>query len=106
MSSADKRFWLVEHSDGSMGVDWRRTYPFHFYSELQMESLLRSLAARSSLTYREIAEALCRKGKRTTLLDVVRLDMGKCGLACGPSLEWTARVIDEQVRETKPDLGA
>lgn len=58
-----------------------------------MTALLQALAAKSSLNFDEIADALCRRGKRTSLLEVQRLCGEHFTLACGPGLEWTARVI-------------
>lgn len=63
-----------------------------------MSVLLQALAAKSSLSYAEIVGALKRKNKRTSLLEVSRLDNvidRPFTLACGPSLEWTARVLPE-----------
>lgn len=60
-----------------------------------MAVLLQVFAAKSALSLREIAGALCRRNKRTALLEVQRLNGPHYTLACGPSLEWTARLIPE-----------
>jgi hypothetical protein len=60
-----------------------------------MTVLLQVLAAKSALNFREIAGALCRRNKRTSLLEVQRLNGPHYTLACGPTLDWTARVITE-----------
>ena len=59
-----------------------------------MAALLQALAAKSALSYDEIADALCRNGQRTSLLEVQRLKP-PFTLACGPALEWTARVLED-----------
>lgn len=90
-----KRYWLVEGRDPSHDLIFRHIYPLHLYSEQQMGTLLQALAAKSALSFRETADALCRRGKRTALLEVQRLNGPHFTLACGPSLDWTARVLPE-----------
>src|SRR5690348_3550744 len=62
------------------------------------ERSLAGLAATSALSFSEILGALCRRGKRTPLLEVQRLSGPHFALACGPSLDWIARVIPEDDR--------
>jgi hypothetical protein len=88
-----KRFWLVEGRDPSGNVIYRQAHPLHHFSEQQMGVLLQALTAKSALIFDEIAGALCRRGKRTSLLEVQRLSGEHFTLACGPSLDWTARAI-------------
>ena len=93
-----RRYWLVEGRDGLEPRFFACAYPLHWYSEQQMSVLLQALAAKSSLSYSEIAGALKRKNKRTSHLEVSRLDNRidkPFTLACGPSLDWTARVLSE-----------
>jgi hypothetical protein len=90
-----RRFWLVEGRDIAGEVIFHHAYPLHYFSDQQMTAALQALAAKSALSLSEILGALCRRGKRTTLLEVQRLSGPHFTLACGPSLEWTARVIPE-----------
>ena len=91
-----KRYWLVEGRDGTSRF-FARAYPLYWYSEQQMGALLQSLASKSSLSFDEIANALCRKGKRTSHLEVALHQNGlpPFTLSCGPMMEWTARVFLE-----------
>lgn len=91
-----RSFWLVEGRGLSGDHIYRKVYPFHLYSEQQMGTLLQPMAAKSALTFAEIAGALCRRGKRTSLLEVQKLNGPHFTLACGSSLEWTARVLREE----------
>ena len=88
-----KLFWLLEGRDLSGEIIYRQAYPLHYFSEGQMGVLLQALAAKSALAFDQIVGALCRRDKRTSLLEVQRLKGKHFTLACGPSLEWTARVI-------------
>lgn len=88
-----KRVWLVEGRDLSQELIFRRAYPLHHYSDQQMGALLQALTSKSALSFAEIAGALCRRGQRTALLDVQHPKGKDFTLACGPSLEWTARVL-------------
>jgi hypothetical protein len=88
-----KRYWLVEGRDLSGNVICRQAHPLHHFSEQQMGCLLQALTAKSALTFNEIAGALCRRDKRTSLLEVQQFGGEHFTLACGPSLDWTACVI-------------
>jgi hypothetical protein len=94
-----KRFWLVGGRDLSGNVIYRQAHPLHYFSEHQMSVLLQALAAKSALTFNEIADALCRRDKRTALLEVQRLNGEHFTLACGPSFDWTARIIPDGNRQ-------
>ena len=94
--AAHKKFWLVEGRDLSGELIHRRAYPMSRYSELQMGVLLQAFAAKSALSFDEIAGALCRSNRRTALLEVQQLTGKHFTLACGPSLDWTARVMSEE----------
>lgn len=85
--------WLVEGRDLSGELIFRQAYPLHRYSEQQMCALLQTLAAKSALSFHEIAGALCRRNYRSALLEVQHLAGPHFTLACGPSLDWTARVL-------------
>ena len=89
------RVWLVEGRDLSHDLIFQQVYPLYLYSEQQMGVLLQALTAKSALSFDEITGALCRRGKRTALLEVQRLNGEHFTLACGPSLDWVARVIPE-----------
>ncbi len=100
-----KLFWLIEGRNIDHELIFRESYPLSLYSDQQMGHLLQALAAKSSLRFREVAGALCRKNKRTSLLEVRKLS-GPCfTLACGPQLEWTARALPEgDVRLKQPSI--
>lgn len=105
----DRLWWLVEGRNLSHEIVHRRAYPLHYYSEQQMSALLQALTAKSALSYDEIAGALCRKNKRTSLLEVHNLAGQHFTLACGPLLEWTARVLpqgDVRLSASDNDPGA
>lgn len=93
-----RRFWLVEGQDLDGKVIYQQAHPLHYYSSEQMGILLQALTAKSSLSFDEIAAALCRRGKRTALLNVQHLQGEHFTIACGPSLEWTARILPQHDR--------
>lgn len=93
--SAKGRVWLVEGRNLDGEIIHRRTYPLHWYSDQQMGLLLQAMASKSALSYDEIANALCRRDERSALLEIQNLGGDCYTLACGPSLDWTARVLPD-----------
>jgi hypothetical protein len=88
-----RRFWLIEFHEYP-DVKYRRAFPAHYFSDDQMDTLLRTLAAKTSLSLDEIAMALCRKNYRSSHLAGHRSSKPFC-LSNGPMMDWTARVFDE-----------
>jgi hypothetical protein len=89
-----QKYWLIEGRDGLSSPWFTAAYRLHLFSENQMSALLQAMAAKSSLSFSEIALALCRSSLRSSHLEVQR-HYPPFVLSCGPAMEWTAKIVLE-----------
>lgn len=88
------RSLLIEGYDGTERIYSRRVRPGYF-SDRQLEEVLRALAAKAGLNFNEIVGAYARRRTRIAndLLSVQK-DVRHRTWSCGDSPHFTARLVD------------
>ena len=90
----DMKVWKIEGYDSTTKI-YAKELPLGCYSDNQIRSLLRALAAKAGLEFDEIVGAFAKRKTKLAndLLLVQRMDV-KNGYICGDNPFFTAKVIE------------